>query len=133
MKTYYLVFCCMLVLSCQSKEDKEKEALKIQVTNRADSLLIFSTKMTEEFLVNNKSTDCAEKKQKFKEVQKVYNEIAKNYRSEAELLQLPEDTIRYRLGMSNKVLQDQNTAQCVGLSKGYDQFQHFLTGLKLAK
>lgn len=133
MKTIFLVFCCILVFSCQSKEDKEKDALKMQVSNKADSLLIFSTKMTEEFLVNNRNTDCSEKKQKFKEVQKVYNEIDKKYRLEAKLLQLPEDTIRYRLGMSNKVLQDKKTAECVGLSKGYDQFQHFLTGLKLSK
>lgn len=122
-----------VVFSCKSTEEKEKEIFQTQIINRTDSLLLFSSKMTEEFLVKNKNVDCLERKKNFKEIQKAYNQLAAVYKEQAFLLNLPEDTVRYRLGMSNKVLQNKDMAECVGLGEGYKKFQYFLTQLKLQK
>lgn len=133
MRAFYIIFVLAVVFSCKSAEEKEKEILQNKISNRADSLLLFSSKITEEFLVKNQNVECADRKKNFKQIQKTYNQIASNYKEQTFLLKLPEDTVRYRLGMANKVLQNKEMAECVGLGKGYDQFQYFLTQLKLEK
>lgn len=131
MRAIYLIPIILLFFSCQSKKEKEQDILRTQIINRSDSLLAFSSKITEDFLIKNKDVDCEVRKLNFKGVQKTYNQIALQYKEQSSLLNIPEDSVRYKLGMANKVLQDKEMANCVGLSKGYEQFQYFLTQLKL--
>lgn len=126
----YILLIIGLLFSCQSKQEKFTEQANKLSANRADSLLAYSETITSNFLKNTNLNDCVENKKRFKVIQKTYNQIATLYREEAILLNIPEDTIRYRLGMANKVLQDKEMATCVGLEKGYTQFSSFKNSLK---
>lgn len=126
-------FILLVGLSCQTKEDKEVKAMQSIIIAKSDSVLLYSKKLTYDFIEANSDKTCQEKNINFKKVQKEYNHIATYYRQQSTLLNLPEDTIRKRLGMANLVLQDKDLSKCVGLEEGYDQFQYFLTKLKLQR